>query len=313
MLNVHAHTQVLDGGYVWSDGKLTFHELYDVKQEDVQWVAERAHKRIEAVLVEHGRSLQGAADIDPVSEKDPFLAHCYAGAIAGKGTLRLIDNDEHSSGSGASKTLLAQIGVVNVHAERVVDGRDRAQLERMCRYMLRPAFAQDRIRILSDGRVHYQMKNKWRDGTSSLVFEPMEFIRRLCSFVPAPTFHMIRYYGVLAPNSCVRNLVVPRHKSHQEEQLSLFEPRDVPLITPAGSIESSPSRIAWAQLLKRVFKFDVTVCHKCQGRVRITKAVTKKDDIRRILLETGLPVDAPEPHPARPPPQTHFDDLHDAY
>ncbi len=42
-LNVHAHTLVLDGGYVWVDEKLVFHKLgsadsESVTKEDVEWV-----------------------------------------------------------------------------------------------------------------------------------------------------------------------------------------------------------------------------------------------------------------------------------
>ncbi|MDQ3037656.1 MAG: transposase, partial [Myxococcota bacterium] len=32
-----------------------------------------------------------------------------------------------------------------MHAERAIDGRDRAQIERLCRYLARPALAQERL------------------------------------------------------------------------------------------------------------------------------------------------------------------------
>jgi hypothetical protein len=300
-LNVHAHSMALDGGYVQTPQGLEFHRLDDVTQADVQWVAERTNKRIETILIKHGRTLDDVVDVDPVGEQDPFLAECYSGAIAGRGTLRLIQGDEHDAGS--SKKLVAQATHLNVHADRVVDGRDRPQLERLCRYMLRPPFAQSRLRLLPDGRVHYQMKSAWRDGTSSLVFEPMEFIRRLCALVPPPFFNMIRYYGILAPHALLRKLVVPRRDDQAAKQLPLFSAQDVPLSTPG----SGAPRIAWAQLLKRVFKFDVTVCVKCDGPVRVLEAVTKKEDIRRALLERGLPADPPELHPPRAPPQGELD------
>ena len=126
-LNVHGHALALDGGYVHVNGKLEFHSLAEVTLEDVQWVAARTNKRIETILLKHGRALDDLWDVDPVGDQEPFLAECYAGAIAGRGTLRLVQGDEHDADS--SKKLVAQATHVNVHAERVVDGRDRPQLE----------------------------------------------------------------------------------------------------------------------------------------------------------------------------------------
>ena len=54
--------------------------------------------------------------------------------------------------AGADEPVAEHRGV-NVHAEQWVDGRDRRQLERLCRYVTRPPVAQDRLERLSDGRL----------------------------------------------------------------------------------------------------------------------------------------------------------------
>jgi hypothetical protein len=59
--------------------------------------------------------------------------------------------------------------------------------ERLCRYVLRPPFAQERLR--SDGRVALQLKMAWHDGTRKLVFEPLEFLERLAAMTPTTTSH----------------------------------------------------------------------------------------------------------------------------
>ncbi len=41
---------------------------------------------------------------------------------------------------------------MQLHAATTVDGRDRKQLERLCRYMLHPPFAHDAVQALPDGR-----------------------------------------------------------------------------------------------------------------------------------------------------------------
>ncbi len=43
---------------------------------------------------------------------------------------------------------------------------DRARLEQLCRYLLTPALAQDRLRLTADGRVRLALKTPWADGTS---------------------------------------------------------------------------------------------------------------------------------------------------
>ena len=56
-----------------------------------------------------------------------------------------------------------------------VSGNDRAGVERLCRYILRPPFAQERLRLRSDGRVALELKQAWhkvelfRSGGSAVV------------------------------------------------------------------------------------------------------------------------------------------------
>ncbi len=47
---------------------------------------------------------------------------------------------------------------------------DRAGLERLCRYVLRPPLAHDRLRLRADGHVVVELKTAWHDGTTRLVF-----------------------------------------------------------------------------------------------------------------------------------------------
>ena len=45
---------------------------------------------------------------------------------------------------------------------------DRTRLEQLCRYLLRPAGAQDRLQLLSEGRIVLALKSPWarRRGSS---------------------------------------------------------------------------------------------------------------------------------------------------
>jgi Putative transposase len=72
----------------------------------------------------------------------------------------------------------------DVHANVWVSANDRAGLERLCRYVLRPPLAQDRLRLRDDGRVVVELKTAWHDGTTHLVFEPLEFLEKLAAITP---------------------------------------------------------------------------------------------------------------------------------
>ena len=52
--------------------------------------------------------------------------------------------------------------------------------------------------------------------------------------------------------------------------------------------------IPWAELLKRTFGFDLTVCPCCGGRVRVIAAITGKEAIQQILGHMGLSTGPPK-------------------
>jgi hypothetical protein len=73
------------------------------------------------------------------------------------------------------------------------------RLERLARYAGRPPLATERLSLLPDGRLLYRLKRRWRDGTTHVIYEPLELMERLAALVPPPRFNVTRYYGVLAP------------------------------------------------------------------------------------------------------------------
>ena len=60
-----------------------------------------------------------------------------------------------------------------------------------------------------NGNIRYQLKTPYRDGTTHVIFEPLDFIARLAALVPKPRVNLIRFHGVFAPNSRHRALVMP--------------------------------------------------------------------------------------------------------
>ena len=54
-----------------------------------------------------------------------------------------------------------------------------------------------------------RLKTPYRDGTTHVIFEPLDFIARLVALVPKPRVNLTRFHGVFAPNSAHRAQVTP--------------------------------------------------------------------------------------------------------
>jgi hypothetical protein len=224
-LNVHFHLLGLDGVYVRDkdSGRLVFHALGTPSRAEVAEVAARTAARIEKSLRKAGRSLDPEMqDGEPpeLYNEEPGLAACYAAAAqgvsvsgdrAGLPPLRLVVSVDPKTAPGDDPAdPVAEVRGVNLHARQIVDGRDRRQLERLCRYITRPPIAQDRLTVRSDGTLELELKSIWKDGTRAIVFSPQDLVLRLIAAIAPPRFHLVRYFGILSSHSRHRKEVVPR-------------------------------------------------------------------------------------------------------
>ena len=57
------------------------------------------------------------------------------------------------------------------------------------------------------------LRQPWDDGTTHVVFDPIEFLGCLAVLVPRPRVNLILYYGVLGARAAWRSEVVPRQTS----------------------------------------------------------------------------------------------------
>jgi hypothetical protein len=68
---------------------------------------------------------------------------------------------------------------------------------------------------------------------------------------------------------------------------------------PASGVPAlRPRRLAWAELLRRVFAVDVLECPSCGGRMRLLAAIQPPDATEAILIASSCP-GGPHPHPRR--------------
>jgi hypothetical protein len=248
------HVLCIDGVYLRAnDGALGFHALPEPTVAEVADVAARTAARVARLLRKHGRDLDepSSVEYDTLQDRQPVLASCYRVAIAGQQllgqqpgqpVLRLMVEPKNPAARQA-KRLVAQVRGFNVHAERFVDGRDRPQLERLCRYLARPALSNDRLQRRPDGRLRLELKTPWSDGTTAIVLAPLDLIVRVCSLVPPPRFNLTRFHGVLGPAAKLRSQVVPAPPPQ-----ALSAPVQLPLFGTADSARNASSCLRAARL-----------------------------------------------------------------
>jgi hypothetical protein len=125
----------------------------------------------------------------------------------------------------------AQAGNVagfSLHAGVAAKANKRDKLERLCRYITRPAVSEKRLSLTEHGQVRYSLKNPWRDGTTQVIFEPLDFIARLAALVPTPRINLTRFHGVFAPNSRHRALITPAGRGKERKSTTTHATEDQP-------------------------------------------------------------------------------------
>jgi hypothetical protein len=205
-LNLHFHCIFLDGIYCRkSNGQLKFRPVIPHTQ-DVEGLVVSIAESCEKWL-----SKQGHGAEDEAQEEDDAQAVIQAAALAGKAALgpRAGKRARRVQVLGGREMELpprcASFEGYNLHAGVGIQAANRGGLEQLCRYILRPPFAKARLERQEDGNLEMTMKRVWSDGTSKIIFSPMEFVERLVAIIPPPKAHQILYRGVLAGNSALRN------------------------------------------------------------------------------------------------------------
>ena len=190
-------------------------------------------------------------------------------------TLQTLPPDEDDS--GGSDRVAKEAGF-SLHAGVSTEAHQRDKLERLCRYVSRPAVSEKRLALTSNGNIRYQLKTPYRDGTTHIIFEPLDFIAKLAALVPKPRTNLTRFHGVFAPNSKFRVRVTPAKRGRGRRQRQ-----------PTGEnwLDKTPAErhqsMTWMQRLKRVFNIDIETCERCAGHVKIIACIEEPAVIERIL------------------------------
>ena len=308
-LNVHFHTLMLDGVYIkHANSEILFHESLKPKGEEIAILLQTISKRMLKALQRKGlvQKLEAenggnALELESTIEDEIqgaavqyrfALGHPPGRKIRRIGSLGYIGEQAFQTTETS-----AIIGGYSLHAGTYIPKNDRARLEQMCRYLLRPPISEERLTFkrspTGEDSVVYKLKNEWNDGTKAILLTGEEFIEKIVSIIPQPRIHGTRFHGVLAPHSKHRIEVVPK----KEESGSNIKASAATNNTDGKNKKKPKARITWAKLLARVFGFDVEKCPQCGGKIKVLAAILNDDAIKKILNHFGLPTKVPEFYP----------------
>jgi hypothetical protein len=157
---------------------------------------------------------------------------------------------------------VGKVAGFSLHAGVATKAHERDKLERLCRYIARPPVSEKRLSLTAQGKVRYELKTPYRDGTTHVIFEALDYIAKLAALVPKPRVNLTRFHGVFAPNSKHRVQVTPAQRGKGNKVKAPNESTDP---TPTERRAS----MTWAQRLKRVFNIDIETCRECGGTVKV--------------------------------------------
>jgi len=291
-LNVHFHMLFLDGVYrVSEDGEddapPVFRRVKAPSPEELQALVQTISQRLARFLVREGLLVQDAENsylaLESDDEDSP-LPHLQQHSI----TYRIAVGPQQGRKVFTLQTIppkhgehppLSPVGKeagFSLHAGVTTTAHQRDKLERICRYIARPAVSEKRLSLTRNGQVRYRLKTPYKDGTTHVIFEPLDFIARLAALVPKPRVNLTRFHGVFAPNSRYRITITPAKRGKGKASSSTDDQE-------ASSPEQQRQRMTWARRLKRVFSIDIEVCERCTGPVKVIACIEDPLVIDTIL------------------------------
>ena len=250
-LNIHFHTLATDGVFVKTatDAAPVFRALPPPTRGDMLAVAWNTCVRTTRMLRKRGLWLDVDPDDDKLARDEPLLAQCCStsmqgvlmlGPRAGRRVIRLVAQASGLDDDQQQPEVSTPGFGFNVYARTRVCAGDKKGLERMARYLTRPPIAQKRLKKLGNGSIELMLKRPWKDGTSSFIFDPLDFMAKLTVLVPPPRMHRTRFHGVWAPNAKLRSSVVPRVEVEESS-------------CDGDQAKHDRRRYGWAKLMARVY------------------------------------------------------------
>jgi hypothetical protein len=198
--------------------------------------------------------------------------------------------------SPRAKPLTAAHDGLSLNASVACEPYQGETLERLCRYIACPPVVNERLATNGAGQVVYEPKQSFRDGTTDVVFEPLDFSRsrhpasrdisasmhviaRLAALVLRPRVNLARYHGLFAPRARHRQQVVPRPAAFHPTRPRAHDNKPETPHAPSPHIRAP---MTWMQRLKRGVGIDLSECPLCGAPLRVIAAREAGEGTARV-------------------------------
>jgi hypothetical protein len=170
--NIHFHTLVAEGVFeLWPNGSMRFVPAAAPPTDvEVARLVVKVRRRIVRLARRHGIELEGALDeeqvSDPLALDSPALAGIRGASVlgrvatgprAGQRVMRL-GSDPGAAAVTTGGPRHAHLEGFDLHANVAVPAGERARLENLCRFVLRPPVAPDALELTPEGKVLLRLR-----------------------------------------------------------------------------------------------------------------------------------------------------------
>jgi ribosomal protein S27E len=201
-LNIHFHMLFLDGVYVYQPNRAArFRWVKSPSSAALTRLTHTIARRVGRFLerqgllerdAENSYLASDAVEDDPMT---PLLGHSitYRIAVGPQAGRKVFTLQTLPASDEPFDDVVGKVAGFSLHAGVGARADERKKLERLCRYISRPAVSEQRLSFTKNGNVRYQIKTPYRDGTTHVIFEPLDFIARLAALVPKPRVNLTRF------------------------------------------------------------------------------------------------------------------------
>ena len=169
------------------DGSLRFHRVAAPTGEELSQLVHRLAQRIG-----RHRSRQGLLQRDVENDyltEDAFEADALTPLHSASITYRIALGPQQGRKVFTQQTLpaseddlpgtVAKEAGFSLHAGVAARAHERDKVERLCRYVSRAPVAESRLSLTTNGEIRYRLKTRYRDGTTHVIFQPLELMAHI--------------------------------------------------------------------------------------------------------------------------------------
>nr|WP_238526886.1 transposase [Glaciecola nitratireducens] len=182
-------------------GGATFRRIKAPSHDDTVELVHIISQRIARYLEEVGlveRDMENSFLNLPVDDEDSLL-HLQGASVSSRIAMgpqqgqKVFTLQTLTASSEGKYGQVSNTSGFSLHTGVFANADEPEKLERLCRYTSRPEISEQRLSKTDHGKVRYELKTPYRDGTKHVFFDPIDFISKLAALILPPRLNLPRF------------------------------------------------------------------------------------------------------------------------